>query len=44
VAVIGRKTHRGHYVLEGVEVLGPRRFGFDLDYVRIEERVKESGI
>lgn len=41
MAVIGRKGHRIHRTLEGVEVLGPRHFGFDLDYVPIEDRVKE---
>jgi len=41
VAVIGRKGHRIHRTLEGVGVLGPRHFGFDLDYVPIEDRVKE---
>jgi len=41
VGVIGRKGHRIHRMPEGVEVLGPRHFGFDLDYVPIEDRVKE---
>jgi len=41
VAVIGRKAHDAHRTEEGVRALGPRHFGFDLDYVPIEERVKE---
>ncbi len=41
VAVIGRKAHPVHRTERGVEALGPRHFGFDLDYVPIEERVKE---
>ncbi len=44
VAVIGRKGHQIHRTLEGIEVLGPRHFGFDLDYVPIEDRVKESKV
>jgi len=41
VAVIGRRGHHIHRTAEGVEVLGPRHFGFDVDYVPIEDRVKE---
>jgi DUF917 family protein len=44
VAVIGRKAHEVHRTGKGVEALGPRHFGFDLDYVPIEERVKEFGL
>ena len=44
VAVVGRKAHEVHRTLKGIEVLGPRHFGFDLDYVPIEERVKQSGL
>ena len=44
VAVIGRRAHEVHRTKEGIEVLGPRHFGFDLDYVPIEERVKEFGL
>jgi DUF917 family protein len=41
VAVIGRRGHQVHRSPEGVKVLGPRHFGFDVDYVPIEDRVKE---
>jgi DUF917 family protein len=44
VAVIGRKAHEAHRTEKGIELLGPRHFGFDLDYVPIEKRVKESGL
>lgn len=40
VAVVGRKAHEVHRTEKGIELLGPRHFGFDLDYVPIEERVK----
>jgi DUF917 family protein len=41
VAIVGRKAHQVHRTAKGIELLGPRHFGFDLDYVPIEERVKE---
>jgi len=41
VAVIGRRAHEAHRTQEGIQALGPRHFGFDIDYVPIEERVKE---
>jgi len=44
VAVIGRKAHPVHRTEKGIAALGPRHFGFDLDYVPIEERVKEFGL
>ncbi|HUW96519.1 MAG TPA: DUF917 domain-containing protein [Anaerolineae bacterium] len=44
VAVIGRKGHPIHRKPEGIEVLGPRHFGFDLDYVPIENRAQEFGL
>ncbi len=44
VAVIGRRAHEAHRTREGIQVLGPRHFGFDLDYVSIEQRVKEFGL
>jgi DUF917 family protein len=44
VAVVGRKAHEVHRTLKGIEVLGPRHFGFDLEYVPIEERVKQFGL
>ena len=44
VAVIGRRAYELHLTKQGVAALGPRRFGFDLDYVAIETRVKELGL
>ena len=44
VAVVGRAAHELHRTEKGIELLGPRHFGFDLDYVPIEERVKEFGL
>ncbi len=43
VAVIGRRAHEFYRTEEGIRALGPRHFGFDLDYVPIEERLKEFG-
>ena len=40
VAVIGRRGHAAHRTAKGIEALGPTHFGFDLDYVPIEERMK----
>lgn len=42
VAIVGRKAHQVHRTEKGIEALGPRHFGFDLDYVPIEERVAED--
>ncbi|MFQ6014480.1 MAG: DUF917 domain-containing protein [Anaerolineae bacterium] len=39
VAVIGRKGAEAHRTERGLEVLGPRHFGFDIEYVPIEEQV-----
>lgn len=44
VAVIGRKAYELHRTREGIAALGPHRFGFDLDYVPIEARVRELGL
>jgi DUF917 family protein len=44
VAVIGRVAHEAHRSEKGIQALGPRHFGFDIDYVPIEKRVKESGL
>jgi DUF917 family protein len=44
VAVIGRRGHEAHRTTKGIEALGPTHFGFDLDYVPIEKRVKELSI
>ncbi len=41
VAVIGSKAWDGFRTEEGLKVFGPRHFGFDLDYVPIEERLEE---
>jgi DUF917 family protein len=43
VAVVGSRAWEGFRTEEGLEVFGPRHFGFDLDYVPIEERVNELG-
>lgn len=40
VAVIGTKAHPAHRTKRGIEVLGPRHFGFDIEYVPIEDRGK----
>jgi DUF917 family protein len=40
VAVVGMRAHAAHRTEKGVELLGPRHFGFDIDYVAIEEQVK----
>ena len=40
VAVIGRRAHDAHRTDRGIELLGPRHFGFDFDYVPIEERLR----
>lgn len=42
VAIIGRKAHEVHRTKGGIEALGPRHFGFDLDYVPIEQRVTRN--
>jgi DUF917 family protein len=44
VAIIGRRAYQVHRTTEGIEALGPRHFGFDLDYVPIEERLKQFGL
>jgi len=44
VAVVGRRAHPVHRTEKGIEALGPRHFGFDLDYVPVEQRVKEFGL
>ena len=44
VALIGRRAHPAHRTEEGIRVLGPRHFGFDIDYVPIEERVKQYSL
>jgi DUF917 family protein len=44
LAVVGRRAHEVHRTQKGIEVLGPRHFGFDLDYVPIEERLREFGL
>ena len=43
VAVVGSKAWEGFRTVEGLEVFGPRHFGFDLDYVPIEEKLMELG-
>ena len=43
-AVIGSRAWEGFRTEEGLEVFGPRHFGFDIDYVPIEEKLKEFGL
>jgi DUF917 family protein len=40
VAVVGRKAPDAYRSARGVEVLGPRHFGFEMEYVPIEQRVR----
>lgn len=39
VAVVGKANER-YRTERGLELMGPKHFGFDIDYVSIEERVK----
>ncbi len=39
VAVIGMESPELYRTSRGIELVGPRRYGFDLDYVPIEERL-----
>lgn len=41
VAVISTRCNERHRTKEGLEVLAPRAFGYDIDYVPVEEAVKE---
>jgi DUF917 family protein len=41
VAVVGQKAWEGFRAPAGLEVFGPRHFGFDLEYAPIEDRVKQ---
>jgi uncharacterized protein len=41
VAVVGWPAHAAHRSPRGIEALGPGHFGFDIDYVPIEERARE---
>jgi len=40
VAVIGMKGQEKFRTAKGLEVLGPKHFGFDIEYIPIEEKVK----
>jgi DUF917 family protein len=44
VAIVGRRAHEAFRSQRGIELLGPRHFRFDIDYVPIEERMRESGL
>jgi DUF917 family protein len=44
VAVVGREAHHEHRTPRGIELLGPRHFGFDFDYVPMEKRIGEFGL
>lgn len=41
VALVGWAADPVHRSAKGIEVLGPRHFGFDLDFVPIEERLRD---
>ncbi len=41
VAVVGRRAHKMYRTPRGIELLGPRHFGFNFDYVPIEDRWAE---
>lgn len=42
VSLIGWPANPAHRTQRGVEVLGPRHFGFDIDFVPIEDRVASA--
>jgi len=44
VAVIGRKAHQAYLSAKGIELLGPRHFGFDFDYAPLEKRLEEFSL
>lgn len=44
VAVVGRRAHEVHRTDKGIELLGPRHFGFDFDYVAIEDGLSKFGL
>ena len=44
MAVVGRRAWEGFRSQEGLDVFGPRHFGFDLDYVPIEDKIEELGL
>ena len=44
VAVIGMPCHEKWRTPEGLKVVGPRYFGYDVEYVPIERRVKGGGL
>lgn len=37
VAMVGRRAHAGWRTSKGIETIGPRHYGFDFDYVPMEE-------
>jgi len=43
VAVVGRKAWEGFRAQEGLAVFAPHHFGFDIDYVPIEDRIGALG-
>jgi hypothetical protein len=44
VAIIGYETSPMWRTPKGIEVFGPRHFGFDFDYVPIEQLVKQRKV
>ena len=40
VAVVGRKAPAAYRTARGVELMGPRHYGFDLDFIPIEQQAR----
>jgi DUF917 family protein len=40
VAMVARPAHAGWRTAKGIEIMGPRHFGFDFDYVPLEQILK----
>ena len=43
VAIIGVKSREVFNNERGINVLGPRYFGYDIDYISIDERIRLRG-
>lgn len=41
VAMVARRAHAGWRTAKGIEIIGPRHFGFEFDYVPLEELQKK---
>lgn len=42
IAIIGMKSREVYRTPKGIELIGPKRYGFDLNYVPIEERLSSK--